>query len=146
MRAGGIARDQIGALGADVTIRLGGGKALIYVGPGGTVIGGSGSELVIDDRPDGTVILDGRDDQVIASGPRDHIRCSASAGHEVIYENPSDSIAVGCRRHHDRVSPLSRLTRFAPAAPARPADITGTGTNTHPFLAPCVNSQPSIAS
>lgn len=89
MRAGGIARDQIGALGADVTIRLGGGKALIYVGPGGTVIGGSGSELVIDDRPDGTVILDGRDDQVIASGPRDHIRCSASAGHEVVYENPA---------------------------------------------------------
>lgn len=37
--------------------------------------------------------------------------------------------------------PLSRLTRFASAASARPAEITGTGTNTHPFLAPCVNPQ-----
>ena len=141
VRAPGIASDQIGALGADVTIRVGRGKDLIYAGPGGTVIGGSGSELVIDDRPDGTVIVDGRGDEVIASGRLDHVLCSASSGHDVIYDNPSDSIAAGCRRHHDRVSPLSRLTRFASAVPASTAAITGTGTNTHPFVAPCVNPQ-----
>lgn len=122
--AAGTGSDQIGAFGADVTIRAGRGKDLIYASPGGTVIGGSGSELVIDDQPDGTVILHGRGDQVIASGRLDHVLCSTNAGHDVIYENPSDTTAAGCHRHHDRVLPLHRLKRLAPAtaAASTPAD------------------------
>jgi Pentapeptide repeats (8 copies) len=135
---GGAGDDQVRAFGTNVTVRAGSGNDLIYGGPRGTLIGGPGRDLLIENEADATVRITGAHTEVVAAGDDDHVLCSSSSGHDAIFDNRSTSIDPTCRKVHDRVLPVKDLGEHELATVAAQT-ITGDGTTGNPFVAPCSN-------
>lgn len=137
----GSRNSELGALGEHDTIVGGRGHELIVGGPDGTVIANGAHELVLDWHPNATIRLEGSDDEVIVSGHNDHILCSGAAFGEQIHDTRSDTVSKSCRKDHNHVKhdPLTfvRAARTASAPAAHAAAVTGDGSDSNPYTAPC---------
>jgi hypothetical protein len=139
---GGAGRDELGARGADVTIRAGSGNATIYGGPGGTLVGGTGRNLLVDDKAGAAVLVRGSGTEVVVSGRNDRVLCAAGVRNILIYRGVTATIGATCRADHARVLAAAKvLTSQAPQAPANVSAVTGDGSNGNPFTAPCDDPQ-----
>jgi hypothetical protein len=137
---GGGSDDELGAVGDHVTIRAGRGNELIVGGPGGTLVGGAGHDLLIDRHDGATVRVTSSGNEVIVSGHHDRVLCSPGSHNDLIYKGKSDSISQTCRADHARVLPVTSLRSASPAsAVAHSAAVTGSGSNEDPYTAPCDN-------
>jgi hypothetical protein len=133
---------ELGALGKRDTIVVGGGHELVVGGPDDKIIAsGTGHDLVVDTHPNATIELESPGDEVIVSGHHDHVVCSGDAFGEEIHKNSSDSVSKSCLKDHNQVKqdalmlvPAARIAR-APAAHA--AAVSGNGSDSNPYTAPC---------
>ena len=57
-----------------MTVRGGKGDDLVYGGPGGTLIGGPGHDLLLEAEDNGTVLITGKRTEVVVSGHHDRVR------------------------------------------------------------------------
>ena len=99
---------------------------LVYGGPGGTLIGGPGHDLLLEAADHGTVVITGKHTEVVLSGTTDRVRCSRGSGNDIIYTNRNTSIDPRCRKVHDRLLSLKTLQRHGLASAAAAAAVTGT--------------------
>ncbi len=139
--ARGGTTDEIGARGRGDTIRAGSGHETIYGGPGGTIVGGSGSDQLIETHDNATVVVRGTGDEVVVSGRHDRVQCARGSRPAVIYRDASDAVSASCRGSRTRILPVTALhgARSAPAEVAQ-AGVTGAGTQADPFEAPCASA------
>ncbi len=139
---GGDRNDQLGGRGDHVTIVAGNGNDLIYGGPGGTVIGGTGRDVLVETKPHASVIVKGSENEVAVTGSSDRVLCVPGIRDDVIYAGASDTVSNACRADHARVLPAGAL-RHARAVLRSTASgaITGDGSNDNPFTASCDDPQ-----
>ncbi len=139
---GGGRDDNLAARGQDVTIRAGGGNDVIYGGPGGTLVGGSGHDVLKDAKSNATVIVRSSGNEVAVTGRHDRVLCSRRLRGDVIYTGPSDTVGGACREDHARILPARKL-RVPPLVGSTPSPsaVSGDGSNAHPFTAPCDDPQ-----
>jgi hypothetical protein len=133
---------ELGALGEKDTIVARKGHERIVGGPHGTIIAsGAGHDLLIETHPDATIVLKSPDDVAIVSGHHDRVICSGDSVHDTIYVNHSDTVSKTCRKHHDPVLPVNHAVAAAARAAGLPvahaAAVTGDGSNSNPYVAPC---------
>ncbi len=139
---GGDRNDQLGGRGNHVTIVAGNGNDLIYGGPGGTLIGGTGRDVLVETKPDASIIVKGSKNEVAVTGSHDRVLCVPGIRDDVIYAGASDTVSNTCRADHARVLRAGAL-RHASAVLRSTASgaITGDGSNDHPFTASCDDPQ-----
>jgi len=135
--ADGSGNDQAGALGRSVTLRAGSGNDHFYGGPGGTLIGGSGHDQLVDTKGRATVSVRGSGDEVVVSGRNDRVLCAPGARNIVIYRGATDTINSTCHADHARVRSDAGLHAPGLAQLAAASTIVGDGSSANPYQAPC---------
>lgn len=136
---GGPGDDELGAFGTNDTIVAGPGTDQLYGGPGSTLDGGTGRNLLTEYGDNGTIRVTSSGDEVVMSGEHDRVLCSPTSRNDTIYKNQSDYVDPTCTRNNAVVLPLSHPQLTAARTPA--ARVSGAGTFNDPYVTAC-NSDP----
>lgn len=137
----GQGRNVIRALAANVTVHAGGGSTFVWGGPGATLIGGSGRDMLTDTGPRATVWVRSATTVAVLYGRHSRVLCSRRARGALIYVAASDTVSSRCRAVHARVLPVSRV-HGAPTGPRVGAQqVTGDGSNDNLHVALCDDPQ-----
>lgn len=134
--------DQLGAIGDGAKIVPSKqGHSLIVAGPHSkVVVTGKGHNLIYSHAKGATITLASPGNEVIANGPHDRIVCAAHAHNELIEVAKGEKVSKSCKGHHNNVEPLTKSSLSAHSSSMTAhasATVSGSGTNSDPFIAPC---------
>ena len=141
--------DQLGTLAAGTIIEGGEGNDLLYGhGADAELDGGPGADLITGHGARVTVHAGAGDEVHVHDADPDRILCGADTDGLVVRADASDEVDPACGAVDTSAPPSSSIPTstvqgFAAAAPAQ---VTGSGTNENPFVAPCttVGGRPTV--